>query len=87
MFCGPPADRRYEGRRTAEGMTAVNAVQERQQIDHRTMAYLTECAPEDLLEFEPRAVPRYTFPTMLVVTLAIVVLVSTASAILLLLRV
>jgi hypothetical protein len=65
----------------------VNVVQERHQAERHDVTYLTELAPHDLLQFEPPAVPRHTFPTMLVITLAVVVLVSTTSAILLLLRV
>ena len=67
-------------------MAAVNAVQERRQVERHSVTYLTEIAPDGLLEFEPPASPRQTFPTMLIVTLAIIVLVSTASAILLLVR-
>lgn len=64
----------------------MNAVRERQRLEKQPVAFLRECEANDLLEFEPPAAPRQTFPTMLMITLAIVVLVSTSSAILLLLR-
>jgi hypothetical protein len=64
----------------------VNAIQERRRENRRNVAYLRQCEPE-LLDFEPPVAPRRTFPTMLVVTLAVVVLISTASAILLALNV